>query len=658
MAARVQQTGGDNVGGGASTMRSTLVARRYWMPDRECTACTNCGLPFSLFRRKHHCRFCGKIFCQPCSSQTLDGRAFGIEGHVRVCDDCKRLATSVGTAAGQAQAQAGTSGSYPHLRDGVMQASGAEEGREGRMGSDTVAAARALDASGMDDGGQGGGTGGSADGSSAAVHGGAGGAGGDAPTGAGAHSRADAAAAAAAAGRSAAAALVDKEFANGGGGIGVFDDKHRLWPPAAPQFNRPATPESESLLVSLCGVADAHLEWVVRRAVSLYFPELAPAEGAPEAGARRGGAGAQAGNGLPSTLAASAVDASSLRLSAAQGAWADALLRVTRRAVATIDPHVRLGDRADVRLYVKIKAVADPACMDAATSAAGSAGGGSSGYLSATASSAADVEGSASSVPRVGKCEVIHGVMFRKNLPHKSMRQDVQSPRVLVLDDALQFEGGVNARLTSLDTLIEQERKYTDILVSKILALGPDLLFVSRNVSRLAQEMLLRGSVSVVSQLKPSILHRVSRCTGARILPSINYLDKMAPGDIVGTTAGRFVMRTLAVPLDRFSPLAASRHGGAAGSGSMLVAATPRSDPRSSPGSGAFSRLAQADASTAATGAPGAAPGISKRSRATYVVLEGCPPHLGCTILLRGHRGDLARAKTILRVRGAPSAVR
>ena len=34
--------------------RSTLHARRYWMPDSQCKACTQCGLPFTFFRRKHH----------------------------------------------------------------------------------------------------------------------------------------------------------------------------------------------------------------------------------------------------------------------------------------------------------------------------------------------------------------------------------------------------------------------------------------------------------------------------------------------------------------------------------------------------------------------------------------------------------------------------
>lgn len=33
----------------------------FWMPDEQCKECNNCNAPFNLFRRKHHCRTCGKV---------------------------------------------------------------------------------------------------------------------------------------------------------------------------------------------------------------------------------------------------------------------------------------------------------------------------------------------------------------------------------------------------------------------------------------------------------------------------------------------------------------------------------------------------------------------------------------------------------------------
>lgn len=32
----------------------------FWMPDEQCRECTDCNSPFNLFKRKHHCRTCGK----------------------------------------------------------------------------------------------------------------------------------------------------------------------------------------------------------------------------------------------------------------------------------------------------------------------------------------------------------------------------------------------------------------------------------------------------------------------------------------------------------------------------------------------------------------------------------------------------------------------
>lgn len=33
----------------------------FWMPDEQCRECFDCNAPFNLFRRKHHCRTCGKL---------------------------------------------------------------------------------------------------------------------------------------------------------------------------------------------------------------------------------------------------------------------------------------------------------------------------------------------------------------------------------------------------------------------------------------------------------------------------------------------------------------------------------------------------------------------------------------------------------------------
>ncbi|XP_054155324.1 hepatocyte growth factor-regulated tyrosine kinase substrate-like [Oppia nitens] len=54
--------------------------------DGEC--CHRCRTQFSMVQRKHHCRNCGQIFCQKCSSKMSPIPKYGIEKEVRVCDDC------------------------------------------------------------------------------------------------------------------------------------------------------------------------------------------------------------------------------------------------------------------------------------------------------------------------------------------------------------------------------------------------------------------------------------------------------------------------------------------------------------------------------------------------------------------------------------------
>lgn len=43
------------------------ISKKYWMNDTFVSDCLNCFKPFGAFRRKHHCRFCGQIFCSLCT---------------------------------------------------------------------------------------------------------------------------------------------------------------------------------------------------------------------------------------------------------------------------------------------------------------------------------------------------------------------------------------------------------------------------------------------------------------------------------------------------------------------------------------------------------------------------------------------------------------
>ncbi|RCI02189.1 1-phosphatidylinositol-3-phosphate 5-kinase, partial [Rhizopus stolonifer] len=55
----------------------------FWMPDEQCKECYGCNAPFNLFRRKHHCRTCGRIFCSKCLSNNIH-----TSHSLRVCNEC------------------------------------------------------------------------------------------------------------------------------------------------------------------------------------------------------------------------------------------------------------------------------------------------------------------------------------------------------------------------------------------------------------------------------------------------------------------------------------------------------------------------------------------------------------------------------------------
>ena len=82
-----------------------------WIPDNEAPVCMSCKAMFTVVRRRHHCRNCGKVhtlllytnlknlsyfsidfllqvFCSRCSSNSVPLPRFGHLKPVRVCNRC------------------------------------------------------------------------------------------------------------------------------------------------------------------------------------------------------------------------------------------------------------------------------------------------------------------------------------------------------------------------------------------------------------------------------------------------------------------------------------------------------------------------------------------------------------------------------------------
>ncbi|KAJ7990943.1 hypothetical protein DPEC_G00292120 [Dallia pectoralis] len=61
-----------------------------WVPDKECASCMQCNKKFDFLTRKHHCRRCGRCFCDKCCSSKVALPRMCFVDPVRQCGECSR----------------------------------------------------------------------------------------------------------------------------------------------------------------------------------------------------------------------------------------------------------------------------------------------------------------------------------------------------------------------------------------------------------------------------------------------------------------------------------------------------------------------------------------------------------------------------------------
>lgn len=68
--------------------------QKFWMPDSKAKECYDCSVKFTTFRRRHHCRLCGQIFCSKCCNQVVPGKIIKCSGDLKVCTYCSKVVLS------------------------------------------------------------------------------------------------------------------------------------------------------------------------------------------------------------------------------------------------------------------------------------------------------------------------------------------------------------------------------------------------------------------------------------------------------------------------------------------------------------------------------------------------------------------------------------
>lgn len=117
--------------------------------------------------------------------------------------------------------------------------------------------------------------------------------------------------------------------------------------------------------------------------------------------------------------------------------------------------------------------------------------------------------------------KIVGGVVFSKNVVHKEMASFIENPRVLLLQCAIVYQR-VEGKFVSIESLLMQEREYLQNVTKRILNLKPNVVLVHKNVAGIAQDMLRKHGITLVLDVKLSVLDRLARCLNCDIVNSID----------------------------------------------------------------------------------------------------------------------------------------
>ncbi|KAL7042422.1 hypothetical protein ACKWTF_001129 [Chironomus riparius] len=116
---------------------------------------------------------------------------------------------------------------------------------------------------------------------------------------------------------------------------------------------------------------------------------------------------------------------------------------------------------------------------------------------------------------------IIGGVVFSKNVAHKDMKIKIDNPKVLLLQCPIAYQR-VEGKFVTIESLILQEKEYLRNVTSRILSLNPDVVLVHKNVAGIAQDLLRDNGITLVLDVKLSVFERLARCMQCDIVTSID----------------------------------------------------------------------------------------------------------------------------------------
>lgn len=125
----------------------------------------------------------------------------------------------------------------------------------------------------------------------------------------------------------------------------------------------------------------------------------------------------------------------------------------------------------------------------------------------------------------------IDGLFITKNIDSKRMLSYIENPKIALLVFPIEYLKQ-KEQFISLKIVDSQQTVYISNLVSRLISLEPDLIVVGDTVCGLAERLLEEANITVLSNVKPQAVERISRYTNGDIFQSVNdlFLKKSSLG--------------------------------------------------------------------------------------------------------------------------------
>eukprot|EP00884_Botryococcus_braunii_P004106 jgi/Botrbrau1/13697/Bobra.0261s0007.1 len=124
--------------------------------------------------------------------------------------------------------------------------------------------------------------------------------------------------------------------------------------------------------------------------------------------------------------------------------------------------------------------------------------------------------------------EAIEGIALRKNVSRKGSNTAVKNAAVYLLGSSVELSDSDRKALTSLDhPSLHGAMETRGKAIKRLAGLTPvpDVLLVRGPVDRLVQDALHAHGITLVQGLKPSLMQRLARSTGAEVAASLEELE-------------------------------------------------------------------------------------------------------------------------------------